>query len=58
MYGSWVIPTLELLRGTSAIKCCVGFFMGNSLSDSVDLLIPFIGNINRAAWPTRGSPRL
>src|SRR5438270_6801146 len=28
-----VIPTLELLRGTSAIWCCVGFFMGNSLSD-------------------------
>ena len=28
-----VIPTLELLRVTSAIRCCIGFFMGNSLSD-------------------------
>jgi hypothetical protein len=24
------------------MRCCVGFFMGNSLSDSKDLLIPFI----------------
>jgi hypothetical protein len=38
-----VIPTLELLRNTSAIRCCAGFFMGNSLSDSRDLLIPFFG---------------
>jgi hypothetical protein len=39
-----VIPTLEMLRGTSAIRCRVGFFMGNSLSDPEDLLIPFFGN--------------
>jgi hypothetical protein len=25
------------------MRCCVGFFMGNSLSHSVDLLIPFFG---------------
>jgi hypothetical protein len=25
------------------MRCCDGFFMGNSLSDSKDLLIPFIG---------------
>ena len=31
------------LSGTSAMRCCDGFFMGNSLSDSKDLLIPFIG---------------
>ena len=36
-----VIPSLELLRGTSAIRRCVGFFMGNSLSDLRDLLIAF-----------------
>jgi hypothetical protein len=50
-----VIPTLELLRGTSVIRCCVGFFMGNSLSDSVDLLIPFIGKFDRAAENSKGS---
>jgi hypothetical protein len=26
------------------MRCCVGFFMGNSLSDPGDLLIPFFGN--------------
>jgi hypothetical protein len=25
------------------MRCCNGFFMGNSLSDSKDLLIPFVG---------------
>ncbi len=34
---------LEDLRGASAMRCCVGFFMGNSLSDPKDLLIPFVG---------------
>jgi len=35
-----VMATLRCLRGTSAMRCCVGFFMGNSLSDPEDLLIP------------------
>src|SRR5271155_1497413 len=37
-----VISTLACLRGTSAMRCCAGFFMGNSLSDPEDLLILFI----------------
>src|SRR5271155_2613988 len=39
-----VISTLACLRGTSAMRCCAGFFMGNSLSDPEDLLILFIGS--------------
>jgi len=34
---------LATLRGTSAMRCCDGFFMANSLSDPRDLLIPFFG---------------
>jgi hypothetical protein len=38
-----VISTFVRLYGTSAMRCCAGFFMGNSLSDPEDLLIPFAG---------------
>jgi hypothetical protein len=31
------------LRGTSAMRGCIGFFMGNSLSDLRNRLIPFFG---------------
>ena len=34
--------TLDRLRGASAMSCCAGFFMGNSLSYPKDLLIPFV----------------
>ena len=40
-----VISTLAGLRGTSAMRCCDGFFVGNSLSDPKDLLIAFIGPV-------------
>jgi hypothetical protein len=36
-----VIPNLEQLRDTSVMKCRAGFFMGNSLFDPKDPLIPF-----------------
>jgi hypothetical protein len=49
--GAKRLPTLELLRGTFVIRCCVGFFTSNSLSDSVDLLIPFIGKFKVSANP-------
>jgi hypothetical protein len=34
---------LRQLLDLSIVLRCVGFFMGNSLSDSKDLLIPFVG---------------
>jgi hypothetical protein len=37
-----VISTLDCLLGTSAMKWRAGFFIGNSLSDWKDPLIPFI----------------
>jgi hypothetical protein len=40
-----VISNLVCLRGTSAMRCCAGVFMGNSLSDPKDLLIPFLGHL-------------
>jgi hypothetical protein len=53
-----VISTLAGLRGNSAMRCCDGFFMGNSLSDSKDLLSPFIGTnpealVPSCPWPAR-----
>jgi hypothetical protein len=34
---------LDCLLGTSAMRCCAGFFMGNTLSDPKHLLILFPG---------------
>lgn len=34
----------DCLLGTSAMRCCAVFFMGNSFSDLEDLLIPFLDN--------------
>jgi hypothetical protein len=42
---------LDRLRGTSAMGCCDGFFMGNSLSDPEDLLIPFFGHVDSIPLP-------
>jgi hypothetical protein len=37
------------------MSCCDGFFMGNSLSDSKDLLIPFVGaDPHVPMWTTFG----
>src|SRR3981081_4338976 len=38
-----VISTLAGLCGTSAMRCCDSFFIGNSLCDLKELLIPFVG---------------
>jgi hypothetical protein len=36
--------------------CCDGFFMGNSLSDPKDLLIPFIGTNPEVLLPVARHP--
>jgi hypothetical protein len=42
---------LGLPAWDSAMRCCAGFFMGNSLSDLEDLLIPFVGTDHNARQP-------
>jgi hypothetical protein len=45
----------ECLLGTSAMRCCAVFFMGNSFSDLEDLLIPFLDSFEFPTIPPNGS---